>query len=79
MVDTPKAFRLVLDNAARGQVIIYYTGDLAYAREYGPTEHRAPIDRLADAVMSAADTERVHLFQKHLGPFEFEYRAMVRR
>ena len=79
MVDTPKAFRLVLDNAARGQVIIYYTGDLAFDRDYGPAAARGDIKRIADAVWSAAAANKVWLFQKRLGPMEFEYQAAVRR
>ena len=79
MVDTPRAFRIILDNAARGQVILYYTGDLAYDRDYGPFANRGAIQRLADAVWDASSVGKVWLFQKRLSKQEFEYRAVVRR
>ena len=78
LVDSPRAFRLILDNAARGQVIIYYSGDLAYDRDHGPTANRGAIKRLADAVWDAAAANKVWLFQKRLGLMEFEYQAVVR-
>lgn len=82
MVDTPKAFRLILDNSARGQIIIYYTGDLMYDREFDKsrTDHeKGAIARLADVALAAAEINKVHLFQKRLGPYQYEYQAMVRR
>lgn len=81
MVDTPRAFRLVLDNAAHGQQIIYYTGDLAYDREaaHRPVPEREAICRVADAALAASDTEKVHLWQRRIGRAQFEYIATVRR
>ena len=83
MVDTPKAFRLTLDNVGRGTKIIYYEGDLQYDRDkVSPTlksEDRIMLGRLADAVYDASELEKVHLFQKRMGPHKWQYYALVRR
>ena len=83
MVDTPKAFRLTLDNAARGTKIIYYEGDLQYDRDAGVSqlkpEDRSMLGRLADAVYDASELDKVHLFQKSMGRNKFQYYALVRR
>lgn len=82
MVDTPKAFRLILDNAARGQKIIYYEGDLQFDRQDRikmADEDRVMLGRLADCVYDASELDRVHLFQKRLEPFKWQYYALVRK
>src|SRR5271167_4074725 len=83
MVDTIKAFRVVLDNAVLGQKIIYYTGDLMFDRDAETTRLGArakhDLNRLADAVYDAAQVDRVHLLQRRLGKNKWEYFAVVRR
>ena len=82
MVDTPKAFRLTLDNAARGTTIIYYEGDLQFDRDFKMSqlkpEDRIALGHLADAVYDASELEKVHLFQKRLGPHKWQYIAVRR-
>lgn len=83
MVDTIKAFRVVLDNSAPGQKIIYYTGDLMYDRDHDTTKlgaiDKRELNKLADAVYDAAMVARVHVLQKRLGKSKWEYIAIVRR
>ena len=83
MVDTPKAFRLILDNAALGQKIIYYEGDLQFDRDPKMSqlkpEDRIMLGRLADCIYDASELDKVHLFQKRLGPHKWQYYALVRK
>lgn len=82
-MDTPEAFRLILDNVIRGTKIIYYEGDLQFDRDLKMSQLK-PKDRimlgcLADVVYYNASQDRVHLFQKRLGPHKWQYYALVRR
>ena len=82
MVDTVKAFRLTMDNAAPGTPIIYYTGDLQYDRAMDsgrPMPERRAINALADAAWDAGLLEKVDLVQRRLGRSKWEYIAVVRR
>jgi hypothetical protein len=83
MVDTPKAFRLTLDNAARGQKIIYYEGDLQFDRDFKMSQlkpdDRIMLRRVADCVYDASELDKVHLFQKRLGKNKWQYYALVRK
>lgn len=81
MVDTIKAFRMVLDNAEAGQKIIYYTGDLMYDRDAETTRldrtAKNELNRLANAVYDASELGRVYLLQKRLGKRKWAYYAVV--
>jgi len=82
MVDTIKAFRLVLENVERGQKIIYYTGDLMYDRTYNTKltkTNRRDLNSLAAAIYDAYEVGRVFLTQKRMAPHVWEYQATLRR
>jgi hypothetical protein len=82
MVNTVKAFRLTLDNAAPGTPIIYYSGDLMYDRDQASgknMQERRAIDALADAAWDAGLVDKVCLVQRRLGRSNWEYIAVVRR
>lgn len=80
MVDTASAFRTILDEAAFGQKIIYYEGDLMYDRSpFGSrdTAQRMAINQIGLVAYEAARAEKVCLFQKRLGPNRWQYQAIV--
>ena len=83
MVDTVKGFRLILDSVGRGTQIIYYEGDLQFDRDFKMSQlkpdDRIALGHLADAVYDASELDKVHLFQKRLGPHRWQYIAMARR
>ena len=81
-VVTIRAFRMALDNARPGTKIVYHTGDLAYDRDYNTALTPATqkdIGRIADGAYEASMTGKVHLFQRKLDLYTYEYQAIIRR
>jgi hypothetical protein len=71
-------FRAWLRRAAPGERLIYWRGVLARDRASGsPLEERvrARLDRLATAVLAAADAGLVHLVQRRCADDHFDYIA----
>jgi hypothetical protein len=80
--DTLRAFRVVLDNAAPGQRIVYHTGNLSFDRDEWnrnlASKQKHELNQLANAAYDAAMVGKVFLFQRRLGPGVCEYQAMRR-
>jgi hypothetical protein len=73
---------MALDNARPGTKIVYHTGDLAYDLAYNTAltpATRKDIGRIADGAYDASMTGKVHLFQRKLALYTYEYFAVVRR
>ena len=77
-----KVFRVALDIAKPGQIILYYEGDLMYDRAHNTKltkTDRSNLSRLAEAVYEAYEVGRVLLTQKRVGPHNWEYQATMCR
>jgi hypothetical protein len=69
-----KNFLAWMKSAKPGAIIVYFTGDLARARDSD-----GQLDGLARAALRAADTGQVHLTQRRLWGGRYEYRATITR
>lgn len=77
-----KAFRRWVSQAKPGDRLEYHRGFLTVDRSSASRlaeRERGALTKLADAVLRAAEADRVHLVQRRNGPVDFTYLAIKAR